>query len=380
MTETPPPPTQKPFPKEARQLRLPAPSKTLQRRARSFLALFFIIAALWTLRNMLPALLWGCIFAIALWPLYKRATKRFGTSIWLPLSFTAILALVFLVPVSFISLKIADEVSGALLWVDQIRHQGIPTPNWVDRLPIASAQVKAFWAQHLNNPDTLNELVHSLRMGRGVAFGKQFGSEILHRGILFVFSLLTLFFLLKDSESIIRKCLIGSQRLFGAQGETLARQIISSIHGTVSGLVLVGLGEGAIIGVCYIIAGAPQPLIFGLATAIAAMVPLLGWIAVTGVCFLIAFKGSMLAAVIVWLIGAIVLFIADHFIRPILIGGSTKVPFLWVLLGILGGAETWHLMGLFLGPAIMAGLHMLWSLWTSNKGPGLRVVRYHRRR
>ncbi|MCX8666639.1 AI-2E family transporter [Acetobacteraceae bacterium B3987] len=363
-----------PSDKKPPQLRLTPPSKTLQKRARGFLALFFVLAALWTLRSMLPALLWGGIFAIALWPLYRRSTQRFGRTIWLPALFTGVLALVFLVPVSFISIKTADEVHSAFLWLDSIRHQGLPTPAWLDRLPVASGQAKALWTEHLSNPDTLNELFHSLNVGHSVAVGKQFGSEILHRGILFGFSMLTLFFLLKDGDSIIRKCMIGSQRLFGSQGESLARQIVASIHGTVSGLVLVGLGEGAIMGVCYIIAGAPQPLIFGLATAIAAMVPLLGWIAVTGVCLLIAFKGSMLAAAIVWLIGAIVLFVADHFIRPVLIGGSTKVPFLWVLMGILGGAETWQLMGLFIGPAIMAGLHLLWTLWTSNKVSAQRTT------
>ncbi|MCX5615926.1 AI-2E family transporter [Bombella sp. TMW 2.2559] len=358
-------------------LRLPSPSKTLQKRARGFLALFFVLAALWTLRNMLPALLWGGIFAIALWPLYRRSVRRFGQTIWLPLLFTGILALIFLVPVSFISIKTADEIRSAFMWIDLVRRQGLPVPAWLDRLPVASAQAKALWAEHLSNPDTLNELFRSLKLGHGVAVGKQFGSEIIHRGILFGFSMLTLFFLLKDGDSIIRKCMIASQRLFGSQGESLARQIVSSIHGTVSGLVLVGLGEGAIMGVCYVVADAPQPLIFGLATAIAAMVPLLGWIAVTGVCLLIAFKGSVVAAAIVWLIGAVVLFVADHFIRPVLIGGSTKVPFLWVLMGILGGAETWQLMGLFVGPAIMAGLHLLWTLWTSNKvSGGQRMIKY----
>lgn len=361
------------------QLKLPPPSKTLQKRARGFLALFFVLAALWTLRSMLPALLWGGIFAIALWPLYKRSEKSLGRSILLPILFTGVLALIFLVPVSFISIKTADEIRGALLWIDRIRHEGIPTPTWLDRLPVAAGQTKALWSQYLGNPDALNELFHSMNVGHGVAVGKQFGSEVLHRGILFGFSMLTLFFLLKDGDIIIRKCSIASQRLFGPQGESLARQIISSIHGTVSGLVLVGLGEGAIMGICYIVAGAPQPLIFGLATAIAAMVPLLGWIAVSGVCLLIAFKGTVVTAAIVWLIGAVVLFVADHLIRPVLIGSSTKVPFLWVLLGILGGAETWQLMGLFIGPAIMAALHLLWTLWTSSKGSGPSITRHKKR-
>jgi predicted PurR-regulated permease PerM len=64
-------------------------------------------------------------------------------------------------------------------------------------------------------------------------------------------------------------------------------------------------------------------------------------------------------------LGFTVTFIADHFVRPQLIGSATRLPFLWVLLGILGGVETWGLLGLFLGPAIMAVLILLWREWTS---------------
>jgi predicted PurR-regulated permease PerM len=55
-----------------------------------------------------------------------------------------------------------------------------------------------------------------------------------------------------------------------------------------------------------------------------------------------------------------VVFVADHFVRPILIGSSTRLPFLWVLLGIFGGLETFGLVGLFLGPAIMSVLVAIW--------------------
>ncbi|GBR52258.1 permease [Neokomagataea thailandica NBRC 106555] len=196
---------------------------------------------------------------------------------------------------------------------------------------------------------------------------RQIGSQLAQRGMVFSFSMLTLFFLLKDGDHVIEKALLGSQRLFGKQGETIARQIISSVHGTVSGLILVGLGEGVIMGIAYAFAGAPQPLIFAMVTAVAAMVPLLAWPTVGIVVLLLLVKSGMVSAIIVAALGAIVIFVADHFIRPALIGGSTQLPFLWVLLGILGGAETWGLLGLFLGPAIMASLHLLWTLWTSDK-------------
>ena len=65
-------------------------------------------------------------------------------------------------------------------------------------------------------------------------------------------------------------------------------------------------------------------------------------------------------AIAVFAIGLVVVGIADHFVRPALIGGSTALPFLWVLIGILGGVESLGLLGLFVGPATMAALMLLW--------------------
>ena len=62
--------------------------------------------------------------------------------------------------------------------------------------------------------------------------------------------------------------------------------------------------------------------------------------------------------------GLLVVFIADHFIRPFLIGGAARLPFVWVLLGILGGVETFGLLGAVLGPMVMAALISMWRDWT----------------
>jgi predicted PurR-regulated permease PerM len=71
-------------------------------------------------------------------------------------------------------------------------------------------------------------------------------------------------------------------------------------------------------------------------------------------------QGAVGSAIAVFVIGLIVVGIADHFVRPALIGGSTRLPFLWVLIGILGGVESLGLLGLFVGPAVMATLILLW--------------------
>ena len=73
--------------------------------------------------------------------------------------------------------------------------------------------------------------------------------------------------------------------------------------------------------------------------------------------------GQAGAGIGIFVLGSVIIFVADHFIRPALIGGSTRLPFLWVLLGILGGIEGWGLIGLVLGPAVMAALMLLWREW-----------------
>ncbi|WP_227003332.1 AI-2E family transporter [Kozakia baliensis] len=337
-----------------------------QRRARSLLATGFLLLALYTLKNFLPALLWGSVFAIATWPLYRRAELRFGKSDWLPMLFTAAIALIFLVPLSIVGVKAAEEAQSVLRWLDDVRHNGIPMPSWINKLPFERAAAARWWQNNLVNPEHLAKLLHSFDATHSMAVTRQVTSQVTRRATLFLFSIVTLFFLLRDGADIIHRSLIASNRTFGQRGESLARQIISSVHGTVAGLVLVGLGEGMLMGVAYILAGAPQPLLFAMLTAVAAMVPFLALPTVMLAGALILMQGKMIAAIIVVAIGAIIIFVADHFVRPVLIGGSTQMPFLWVLLGILGGVETWGLLGLFLGPAIMAAVHLLWRIWSSD--------------
>jgi len=79
-------------------------------------------------------------------------------------------------------------------------------------------------------------------------------------------------------------------------------------------------------------------------------------------------SGSVGGAVTVIVVGLVVVGIADHFVRPALIGGSTRLPFLWVLIGILGGAEMLGVLGLFVGPAVMAVIVMLWRDLVEDEG------------
>jgi predicted PurR-regulated permease PerM len=344
----------------------PDGSSRPQLAARVVLALLLFGLGLWTLHRYLPALIWAAILAIAVWPLYQRAMRRWPPgrhNILLPGLFTIVLGLMFTVPVVLVGVQAGKEIRGVYEMIDKARTDGIPPPEWLGHLPVGSQQATNWWNENLSNPDSAKELLQKARQSEFVSNGRELGAEIAHRAVLFGFTLLTLFFLFKEGDRVSEQMQQASARAFGPSGERVGRQMIASVHGTVDGLVLVGLGEGFIMGIAYLITGVPHPTLFGLFTAVAAMVPFGAPVAFGIAALLLLTQGSVVSAVVIGVLGMVVSFAADHFVRPVLIGGATRLPFLWVLLGILGGVETWGLLGLFLGPAIMAALILLWREW-----------------
>jgi predicted PurR-regulated permease PerM len=128
---------------------------------------------------------------------------------------------------------------------------------------------------------------------------------------------------------------------------------------------LVGLAEGLILGVLYFAVGLPHSALLGALTGVAAIIPFAAPI-VYGLAGLYLFSvGNTVGAIVIIVSGTVIVFVADHFVRPFLIGGAARLPFLWVLLGILGGLESMGFLGLFIGPALMAAAVALWREWTS---------------
>jgi predicted PurR-regulated permease PerM len=345
-----------------------------QRAAKVVLALLLTLLGLWTLHRYLPALIWATILAIAVWPLYQKAVRRWPPrkhNILLPAVFTAALGLVFIVPLVLVAYQAGKEVHGVFEAIDQARTDGIPPPAWLGHLPIGSQQANAWWQENLADADSADALLERARKSKFLSDPRELGADLFHRLVLFGFTLLTLFFLFRDGDRVSTQMLHSSNRAFGPAGERIGRQMVASVHGTVDGLVLVGLGEGVLLGIGYVLTGVPHPTLFGLFTAIAAMVPFGAPLVFGTAALLLLIQTSVVSAIIIGVLGMIVTFVADHFIRPTLIGSATRLPFLWVLLGILGGVETWGLLGLFLGPAIMAALMLLWREWSSESEPRL---------
>ena len=337
------------------------------RIARVVLAVVLLGLGAWILHRFLAALAWAGVLAIALWPLYRRFARVFPgdkEGVVAPLLATLLIAVIFTGPFVYVAIESAHEIGVAVHLLGEAQQNGIPVPEWVPQLPLVGHPIEEWWQANLSNPDAARELLGRVSPRSVAASARLYGAEVIHRLIIFGFTLLTLFFLLRYGTVFSAQLLRLGDRLFGADGERIGRHMVQAVLATVNGLVLVGLGEGALLGIAYIAAGLPHAVSIAALTGVLAVIPFGAPVAFGGAALYLVAAGSTFAGVAMFCFGLVVVFVADHFIRPVIIGGAARLPFLWVLLGILGGLESFGIIGLFLGPAIMAAVISLWRDWT----------------
>ena len=362
-------------PKERSALPVDRPAR---RVARAVFAILLVGLALWIAQDFLTPVAWAVVIAVTTWPLYTRFRGLISeqrSAVLAPLLFTLLVAIVIVVPLLLPLHKANQESDTILQWLTQLRDHGMPAPAWLAAFPIAGQQLSEWWNANLSNPQAAQEWLGRTNMDTVTAWTRTLGGEFLHRLFHFFIMLLGLFFLLRDGAWVAARVLDTADRLLGDPGERLVSKMIEAVRGTVTGTVVVAVVEGVIIGAAYVIAGVPAPFLFAFLTAAFAMLPLGAWVAFTTAALVLLVQGgSGLAAAAVFGWGAVVMLIGDHFFWPTLVGGAARLPFLLALIGIFGGMQAFGLLGLFIGPVIMAAVLIVWRDWlaprdTSERDP-----------
>ncbi|HKD47668.1 MAG TPA: AI-2E family transporter [Rhizomicrobium sp.] len=324
--------------------------------------------AIIVLRDYLPALLWASVLAVATWPTYRKFKLARANNGWqriaAPLIATTTVALVIAIPVAIAALVVAREAHSLILWVGTVQHDGVQVPSAIGRVPFFGSYVARLWQHNLAQPGAASDLLGRIGAVQLLGLTGSFGIEILRRLAQFVLTLLTLFFLFRDGDTLSYRVMCLGRRMFGIRSTNILKHIVDAIHGTIDGLVLVGLAEGVVIGVGYWVCGVPHALMFAIITGIVAIIPMGAPIAFLSATLVLFVEDRNVAAVSLLVYSFLVLFITDHIVRPILIGGAARVPFLLIVIGILGGLASLGLIGLFVGPALMAVVMTLWRDYT----------------
>lgn len=337
-----------------------------QKTARYVLIGALVLAGAWMLRHFIPALCWAVVLAIATSSMYERWLAKFGGrrhDVWAALTFTVILGTVLVVPLIYGGVVAGREAIALVKEFAASAGSGPPPlPSWLVQIPWLSHWVRELWLQYLG-PGAAAAPGHVRANPALIEWTRVVGVQVARRIVTLAFTLLTLFFVYLNRDRLSVQVPKLFRRLFGSSVDRLLRRVVSAIRAAVDGIVFVAVGEGAIMCGVYALAHAPHPILSGVITGVFATIPFAAPIVFGTVAIVLVVRGSIAGAIVVAAAGTLVLFIADHFVRPVIIGEGAKLPFLWALLAILGGVESFGLVGIFIGPALMAALLSLWRGW-----------------
>lgn len=329
-------------------------------------SLLIVGCAAFVVQRFFLPLVWAGILSIATWPLYCRLLVwSGGRTVPTALLLTAVMVCLFVMPAIVGVEQALENAPRFASFVVAANNDGIAPPALLTRIPLIGDDVLHWWAATLGQPHGLSHLVSGKDAANQLHSAsdllRNFGTKLFHRLIDFGFAFLCLFFFYKDGRELERQIQkTGSQVIGHARWDNYYQKIPTAIRATVNGLVLVGLGEGVLIGIGYALGGLPSAALWGLLTGVLAIIPFGAPVVFLTAAGVLAAAGNTIAAIAIVLWGTVVLLTADHVIRPAIIGNATRLPFIAVLFGILGGIETLGLVGLFIGPVAMVMLVTLW--------------------
>jgi predicted PurR-regulated permease PerM len=318
----------------------------------------FALGLAFVLQHFLGSLAWAGLLAVITWPLHERLLRRGWPR---PLSAAFLVALLvgaFAGPCFVLANALGSELAGVQRLLAHLNEVGLPVPAWLANLPLIVAEPAVkWWNEHLALPGGISHLLRGAlgdMMPHLTGAARSWGSTILANALYLFLALLTLFMLYLHGPAVVRYMDRAGDRLLPAHYPTLRRLFPLSVRGTALGLCSVALLEGLVLGTAYYLAGAPAPALLGVITGYLALVPGGAPLSFTLVSLLLLGQGHSSAALGLFSWGAIELFMVDKFIRPKLIGQRVNLPFLAVLFGLLGGVSTMGVIGLFVGPFMMA--------------------------
>lgn len=390
--------------------------------------LLLLIGCVMVLKPFLSSLMWAVILAYSLYPLQRRFTRWFRGSRTLAACFvTLTLALMLAGPVVFIGLRLVEDGRAfAIATRNWFLSAPQETPEWLREMPIIGEEVTAYWTVFSNDrnrwmedlekasaqsrrseptdevrddtqdeardepliPDaaadaladakaekakeTSEKLVALLGRSLGLAQKTLVTAGLaVGQGVTQVFlSAFLAFFFLRDETALSGRLKVGVERLAGTRGKRLLKVAGDTVRGVVYGILGTALIQAVIAVIGLTIAGVPGAVFLGVMTFFLAVIlpfgPPIVWIPATVWLFS---QGQPGWGLFMGLWGLLAISSVDNVVRPLIISQGTKMPFVLIFCGVIGGALAFGLVGLFLGPTMLAVAYRLIDEWSSNPAP-----------
>lgn len=330
-----------------------------------------ILSAFWILKPFLPAIIWATMVVVATWPVMLKVQARLWRRRYLAVTVMSLcLLLVLVIPLSMAITTLVRHTDQIISGAALLANFNLPTlPEWVAQLPLIGPGAAQIWNQVA--AVGIHELVAKLAPYTGVVT-RWFVAEMGNFGLLFLQFLLTVIvaaILYAHGERAAAWVLGFGRRLGGSQGEDAVILAGKAIRGVALGVVVTALVQAIMGGVGLAIAGVP------LATVLTALMFML--------CIAQIGPLLVLAPAVVWtywtgdtgwgtflLVWTLVVGLLDNVLRPFLIKKGADLPLLLIFAGVIGGLIAFGLVGIFIGPMILAVGYTLLDAWVNQAGAG----------
>lgn len=312
-----------------------------------------------------PAI-WGAILAYVSYPLYRFFhTKILFSPNLSALIMTVVISLMIGIPLVVGIFFLQHEVLNFYgMVIARIKAGYVDLPDNIKNLPVIGEQVKNILWEINKNPEGTMEAFRAWIQSH-LYYGKV-AFDVVFQGLAKLgMALMTLFFFYRDGENLIAQIRQALRNIIGNRIDDYINSVGATTQAVVYGIGLTALAQATLAGIGYVVAGAPNPLLLTLITFVAALIPFGTPFAWGGVALWLLTQGHTAEGVGLALWGTLVISWVDNLIRPIVISGATKIPFIIIFIGVLGGLGAFGFVGLFIGPVVLAIALAVWREWIS---------------
>ena len=326
-----------------------------------------IAGALWILRPFLPAFVWAVMIVVATWPIMRRLEGMFGGRRAPAIAVMTLgLLAVLIVPLGVALHSILGHTDDFAALIERLPNAQLPAaPEWVGKVPLAGERVQAAWNQ-LASSRMADLMAQAQPYVRSAAtwFAQQAGSfalVILQFVVIVVLSAV----LYAGGESWGSWVRRFGQRLAGEQGDRMVVLAGQAIRGVALGVVVTAMVQSALGGIGLAIVGVPFAAVLTaimFALCIAQIGPILVLLAATAWAYFSLGTGWGVF-LLVW---SLVVGVMDNFLRPVLIRRGADLPLLLIFAGVVGGLVAFGIVGIFVGPVVLAVAYTLLDNWVAS--------------
>ena len=329
-----------------------------------------IAASFWVFKPFLTSFIWATIIVVATWPLLLKVEARLWHKRGLAVAvMTVILLMVLVIPFSFAIVAIIDSADKMTDWVKSVGTFTVPTmPEWVRNIPLVGEKIAGSWQKYAALPP--EELWSKLTPYAREAL-RWFAAKAGDVGMMilqFLLSVIISAILYAKGETAAAGVRSFTRRLAGQKGDETAVLASKAVRGVALGVVLTAIIQSVLSGIGLAVTGVPAAALLTaviLILCIAQIGP--GLVLILSIIWLF-WKGEPFwgAFLITWSIPVLIL---DNFLRPVLIKKGANLPLLLIFAGVIGGLLAFGIIGLFIGPVVLAVSHVLLKAWVSEGEP-----------